>query len=121
MSKESAALKSGSQDRPAGEDVQVGETPAKSPSSDTLPRTEFPSSTAHARIAGSETASPAPTNNSTTSQSATTRNMVETAGQQTVRVQRLGTQTRTSRGAGIGDHFDRLKSEGMRKIGFVPG
>jgi hypothetical protein len=103
MSKENAALKSGSNDLPAGEEVHVDRrTDATSPSSDKPPATTS-ASHVHSRPAESAEASPTPTNNSTNPRSAATRSMVESADQRPVKVQRLGTQTWTSRGAGIGD------------------
>jgi hypothetical protein len=103
MSKENAALKSGSNDLTAGEEVHVDRrTDATSPSSD-KPSVTTSSSHVHPRPAESAAAAPTPTHNSTNPRSATTRSTVEAAGQRTVKVQRLGTQTWTSRGAGIGD------------------
>jgi hypothetical protein len=107
MSKENATLKSGSTNLPAGEEVHVDRrADATSPSSEESSATTSPSHV-HSRPPESTAASTTPTNNSMDPRPATTRSMVEAAGQRTVKVQRLGTQTWTSRGAGIGDFGSR--------------
>ncbi|MGJ4960176.1 hypothetical protein ACQR1H_31385 [Bradyrhizobium sp. HKCCYLRH2015] len=103
MSKEDAAHASRSNDVTAGDETRVDRgTDATSPSSDKPSVTTSPSYV-RSRPAEPSPTFPTPTDNSIGPRSGPSGSTNATAGRQTIQVQRLGTQTWTSRGAGIGD------------------